>query len=272
MRMCSPCLAVVAVAMMAWASSASAQSQPTPARARPIAAEGPMAEATLKPVPSATPLAATVQLNIGTTHLSGTLLSASDVVMKTSFGEVTVPFSEVAGIKLASAGDAKTTVVLHNGDSVTGACDIGRIELQMEWGTATINGDAINSILFAPGMAWVSESGLHGTRWTLMAKPGTKTEENDSASTDSNIVAKPTKTFRPGDIITVSWDSDLKVGGEVVGTVGKGEVLAVEKVQDSWVWVDNGKTEGWVYTAHVSEYKRPGSEGAVADTVRNRNR
>jgi hypothetical protein len=215
---------------------------------------------------SATPLAAIVQLNVGTTQLRGSLLSSTDLQMKSSFGEVTIPLSEVAGIKLASEGNATTTVVLHNGDSVTGACDLPRVELQTEWGTATINGSAVNSILFAQGMAWVSEEGLSGTRWALMEKPeGGEGEEEDGGEGEGDSAAKPAaakRDFKPGEIIVVTRDSQLKVDERIIGTVNQNEVFAVEKVTDGWVWINTGKFAGWLYDQNIAPYQEPRSGGS----------
>lgn len=232
------------------------------AGAQPVARAEPVAEAGLKPIPATEPLSVTVQLVFGNTELRGTLLSSTDLAMKTSFGDVTIPLSEVAGVKLASQGNASTTVVMHNGDSITGAWDLERLEVQTEWGLAIIDGTAVNSILFAQGMAWVSEQGLSGTRWALMERPGSGAESSEPASTEPQV-------FKPGDIIVVSDDLQMQVGEEYIGAVSKGEVLAVKKVQDSWVMVNNGSQEGWIPSNRVSLYKEPSSEGTPTETARN---
>ena len=76
--------------------------------------------------------------------------------------------SEVAGIRFASANDATTTVVMLNGDSITGATDVKLITVETEWGTASINGPSISSIMFVPGLKWNPQSGLNGKRWSLI--------------------------------------------------------------------------------------------------------
>jgi hypothetical protein len=236
------------------------KNQPTLADPLPTAKAKPMAR-TLTTPPAVAPLAVTVQLNIGNAELRGSLLSAPEISMKTSFGELNVPLSEVAGIKLASQGNTSTTIVMHNGDSITGAWDVNYIELRTEWGKATIDGTAINSILFAQGMAWVSEGGLSGKRWELMAKPQTedgKTNDEPSQTADS---------LKQGDIIVVARDSDLQAGTDVVGKVSKDEVLAIEGVLDSWFYVDNGKAAGWISRENVAAYRDPKPGSPVAETA-----
>lgn len=59
------------------------------------------------------------------------------------------------------------TVVMLNGDSITGATDIKLITVETEWGTASVNGPSIASIMFIPGLKWNSGTGLNGKRWSL---------------------------------------------------------------------------------------------------------
>ena len=135
----------------------------------PVAQPVPLAVAVAEPVakPSARPLSITVTL-LSNTVLSGTLTDTREVNMKTSFGEAIIPLSEVAGIRLASTDDSMTTVVMLNGDSITGATDIQKLIVETEWGTATINGTSVGSVLFVPGLTWNSLTGLNGKRWSLV--------------------------------------------------------------------------------------------------------
>jgi hypothetical protein len=88
--------------------------------------------------------------------------------MKTSFGTTNLPLSTVAGMRMAHEGNAVTTVVLHNGDNLTGAVTLDLVVIQTEWGRAEINGNHVASILFTPGLKWTSETGLNGMRWRLV--------------------------------------------------------------------------------------------------------
>jgi sRNA-binding regulator protein Hfq len=100
--------------------------------------------------------------------LSGELTEVDQWNMKTSFGTTNLPLSTVAGMRMAQEGNAITTVVLHNGDNLTGAVQLDQVVIQTEWGRAEINGNHVASILFTPGLKWTSETGLNGMRWKLV--------------------------------------------------------------------------------------------------------
>ncbi len=61
------------------------------------------------------PLTVSVYL-VGGTVLTGTLLDATEIPLRATFGHVQVPLAEVAGIKLAQEEHPASTVVLYNGD------------------------------------------------------------------------------------------------------------------------------------------------------------
>lgn len=137
---------------------------------------------------------------IGKTKLSGTLMDSTALEMRTSFGIASIPLSEVAGIRFASADNASTTVVMLNGDSITGATDLKLIKIETEWGTASVNGQNIEGILFVPGLAWSSHTGLNGKRWILannktgaasqpatLSKSATKSRSSSSKSPASSV-------------------------------------------------------------------------------------
>lgn len=107
--------------------------------------------------------------------LAGELTEVDQWSMKTSFGTTNLPLSTVAGMKMAHEGDSMTTVVLHNGDNLTGAVQLDLVVIQTEWGRAEINGNHIASILFTPGLKWSSETGLNGMRWKLVTDEPPKT-------------------------------------------------------------------------------------------------
>ncbi len=116
--------------------------------------------------PKVRPLSVSIDL-ISTTKLEGTLTDTTTLEMRTSFGTASIPLSEVAGIRFASADNASTTVVMLNGDSITGATDVKLVTVETEWGMATINGPNIASIMFVPGLTWSPTAGLNGKRWNL---------------------------------------------------------------------------------------------------------
>jgi hypothetical protein len=113
------------------------------------------------------PQSVTIALLDGT-KLSGELTEVDQWSMKTSFGTTNLPLSTVAGLRMAQEGNATTTVVLHNGDNLTGAMQLDQVVIQTEWGRAEVNGNHVASILFTPGLKWASETGLNGMRWKLV--------------------------------------------------------------------------------------------------------
>jgi hypothetical protein len=114
--------------------------------------------------------------------------------MRTSFGTADIPLSEVAGIKFASADNATTTVVMLNGDSITGATDVKLVTVETEWGMATINGPNISSIMFVPGLNWNPTAGLNGKRWNLANAKTSKPAVTKPASTASRAPAPATSS------------------------------------------------------------------------------
>jgi hypothetical protein len=168
----------VALALAATAVTAVAQENNEVPKARPVAEAKPQTESRpadakySQPRPARVhsqvrPLSVNVDLLSGT-KIAGTLTDATSLDMQTSFGSANIPLSEVAGIRFASADDATTTVVMLNGDSITGATDVKLVTIETEWGVATINGQSVQSIMFVPSVVWNPLSGLNGKRWTLV--------------------------------------------------------------------------------------------------------
>jgi len=124
--------------------------------------------------------------------LSGELTEVDQWSMKTSFGTTNLPLSTVAGMRMAQDGNAMTTVVLHNGDNLTGAVQLDQVVIQTEWGRAEINGNHVASILFTPGLKWTSETGLNGMRWKLVA--------DEPPRTVPAAPAAPGQPARPGTV------------------------------------------------------------------------
>ncbi|MDZ4848941.1 MAG: hypothetical protein SGI77_06585 [Pirellulaceae bacterium] len=115
---------------------------------------------------SVRPLNVTVDVN-NNTPIAGTLVEVDVLLIKTAFGEASVPLSEIAGIRFPQGDDVSTSVVMLNGDSITGATDVRMITVDTDWGTAKVNGSSVRSILFVPNLAWTSSPGISGKRWAL---------------------------------------------------------------------------------------------------------
>lgn len=153
------------------------------------------------------PLTVSVEL-LSQAVIAGTMAEVSQIHIKTAFGEATIPMSEIAGIRLATTQDSTTTVVMLNGDSITGATDIKQLTIDTEWGSAKINGTAIQSILFVPDLKWVNSNSLNGRRWFLVdAKQAPNATANPNnpggigvpanPSVGNPNVANPNPTVRP---------------------------------------------------------------------------
>ncbi|MEZ6087960.1 MAG: hypothetical protein R3C05_08040 [Pirellulaceae bacterium] len=154
----------------------------------------PIAEAVVKPgALGSRPLSVNITLN-NQSVIRGTLTDTTEMPMKTVFGELTLPLAEVAGIRFASQGDTSTTVVMLNGDSVTGATELQRLTVETEWGAAQINGSGIASILLVPNLQWSSVAGLNGKRWYL-----TEANTETASANNNNAISVPpsTTTNRP---------------------------------------------------------------------------
>ncbi len=136
------------------------------------AQEEAVAEAVAEPAsssrstPNVRPLTVTTGLT-DETQITGTLLDTNSIAVKTAFGEAAIPLSEVAGIRFPSAEDTSTTIVMLNGDSITGATDVKFVNVETSWGNAKINGPAVSTMLFVPGLQWQNKESLGGKRWTL---------------------------------------------------------------------------------------------------------
>jgi hypothetical protein len=138
------------------------------------------------------PLTVATEL-VGETKITGTLVDTTALQMKTSFGEAQIPLTEIAGVRFATGDETSTTVVMLNGDSITGATDTKFLTVETEWGTAKINGSSLVSMLFVPGLQWESSNGLNGKRWTLSeAKPiAAPTKPGSSQPTPGSIPIGP---------------------------------------------------------------------------------
>lgn len=168
------CVAAAAIVALSFTTSANAQEKKEVAKAKPVARA-------IASSPKVRPLSVAIDL-LSSTKLNGTLTDTTTLEMRTSFGTASIPLSEVAGIRFASADDATTTVVMLNGDSITGATDVKLVTVETEWGMATINGPNIASIMFVPGLSWNPTAGLNGKRWNLA---------NAKSSSSKSAPAKP---------------------------------------------------------------------------------
>ena len=102
-----------------------------------------------------------------TKRMAGKVEGLSEFKMQTSIGVITIPMSEIAGIKFHTTSDDKAVVIFNNGDSMTGIPDIAGIELVTDWGKADIDPEFIQSITSTSGARFRQGNSDFGTRWTL---------------------------------------------------------------------------------------------------------
>ncbi len=75
--------------------------------------------------------------------------------------------------------------------------------------------------------------------------------------------------YKKGDEVVALRHAELKVEKRVVGTIRRGEKLAIENVRSDWLWVRHGQTRGWIESTAVvapdllAHYQRR-PEGSVA--------
>ena len=101
--------------------------------------------------------------------LTGELTEVDQWTMKTTFGTTNLPLSTVAGIRMAQEGNAMTTVVLHNGDNLTGAITARSGRDSDRMGPSRNQRQPRGFDLVHAGLKWSSETGLNGMRWKLVA-------------------------------------------------------------------------------------------------------
>ena len=124
-----------------------------------------------------------------TTKFMGAAADIEEIKLETVFGEVELPLSTIAGVRFATDDAERTTVVLLNGDSLTGVVLVEEFKLTTTWGQATVQTHSIQSITMVPDMTWASESAPGGIRWKLSnahSHPITPLNSSSSSSRPSS--------------------------------------------------------------------------------------
>lgn len=145
-------------------------------------------------IPNVEPLPVVVELLDDVRDLNGSLLDTNDLEVQTAFGVAKMPLKEVLGIRLPRSETDVTTVVLHNGDMITGSVDIENLLVQTSWGKSEVNGGNLASIFFDQGLSWKSLKLLSGERWTLEKTEEIAPTPTTQASTTSPSVPPAPRT------------------------------------------------------------------------------
>ena len=91
--------------------------------------------------------------------LKGTPLELESVKMTSIIGEIDIPLHTIAGIKFPEKSGNSHTVVLHNGDSLTGDVQLSTVKIVSPWGEAAVNASELTYLLFGDDLKWIAGSG-----------------------------------------------------------------------------------------------------------------
>lgn len=131
--------------------------------------------------------ASTMKIKLrGDMELSGTPMDMESITVNSLFGQAKLPVHTVAGVRFAQKADEQTTIVLQNGDVITGELGMESLKIVSEWGEATVNIPHIETIVFRSDLAWTPVNTGGGTRWRL------------TKVSTGNTVETPVRFFRPG--------------------------------------------------------------------------
>ncbi len=100
-------------------------------------------------------------------ELKGNTVEMDNVKMTSLIGEVDVPINTIAGIRFAQQPGEQTTLVLLNGDAITGDLALTDVKFVSNWGEAKVNIGHLESIVFRPDFAWSEVGTPNGKRWRL---------------------------------------------------------------------------------------------------------
>lgn len=132
-----------------------------------------------------------IQLKEGMT-LEGSPVEVDAVKMASLFGEATIPLHTIAGIRFAQKPTEQSTIVLLNGDALTGEINLSELKCVAEWGTAAVNVSHIVSVVFRPDLTWSSVPTPNGDRWQLKKTTGNVVTGNPNSG---NRTTFPSTTF-----------------------------------------------------------------------------
>ena len=128
----------------------------------------------------------TVKLR-GDLELKGTPVELETVQVHSLFGVADLPLHTIAGVRFAQDANEQTTVVLQNGDVLTGELAIEDLKFIADWGEATVHVAHVRSIVFRPDLVWSPVKSGNGTRWRL-TKQNATAQANQSRSTNSQQI------------------------------------------------------------------------------------
>lgn len=100
-------------------------------------------------------------------EIEGTPVGVESVSVNSLFGEAKIPIHTIAGIHFGDNDKSESTIVLLNGDALTGEITLSEMACIADWGEAKINVQSIESIVFRRDLKWSSIDTPNGRRWQL---------------------------------------------------------------------------------------------------------
>ena len=103
--------------------------------------------------------------------LQGAPVGMENVELISIIGKVTIPVHTVAGIRFPQKPGEPATVVLHNGDALTGELAMPSVKVISQWGEATVNANELVYANFARNLSWTTDIAMNGgNRWRLTSR------------------------------------------------------------------------------------------------------
>jgi len=98
-------------------------------------------------------------------ELTGTLVEMEDMKVTTSFGEVSIPFEKIDGIKLHADANDSSVIAFKNGDLITGKVVLEQVKLKTDWGAAHVNTTQIDSVTTLENAKFFSDNTNGKRKW-----------------------------------------------------------------------------------------------------------
>lgn len=135
--------------------------------------------------------------------LKGTPLELESIKMTSIIGEIDIPLHTIAGVKFPEKTGEPHTVVLHNGDSLTGDVQLNAVKIVSAWGEASVNSSELTHLVFGDDLRWTKDTSSNNGRWRLSRvttpPPGTRSTSAARPTTTSQTQgAAPARVFRNG--------------------------------------------------------------------------
>ena len=115
-------------------------------------------------------------------ELTGTLVEMQDMKVTTSFGEVSIPFEKIDGIKLHADANDSSVIAFKNGDLITGKVVLDQVKLKTDWGAAHVNTTQIDSMTTLENAKFFSDNTNGKRKWRF---------SKASAATPTRAVTSP---------------------------------------------------------------------------------